>query len=236
MTNLPKPKVGIIACSGEELPEGTVTRQAVLKVLNELRPGRTTSLCLPLFLAGDEGHRGFARHNPTIAVDGCPLRCAARATENYSARPVASLVVSELAAELGLGKPEGRRNLDEVGKRLVAETAERIAHLVDEIMSKNKSLAGAAPDETVANSANETITCSCGSGMPVYRLAIEGKMVEIVALPLIFCEFSEAGRSADAVLADELLAAVKIYNSVPPDAEQSWREAILQAYQREYAR
>jgi hypothetical protein len=30
MVDLPKKKVGIVACSGEELPEGTVTRQAAL--------------------------------------------------------------------------------------------------------------------------------------------------------------------------------------------------------------
>ena len=32
MVDLPKKKVGIVACSGEELPEGTVTRLAALEV------------------------------------------------------------------------------------------------------------------------------------------------------------------------------------------------------------
>ena len=39
MPELPQKKVGIIACSGEELPEGTVTRLAALRVLEQLRPG-----------------------------------------------------------------------------------------------------------------------------------------------------------------------------------------------------
>jgi len=52
MPDLPKKKVGIVACSGEELPEGTVTRLAALKVLEQLRPGDTVTICLPLFLAG----------------------------------------------------------------------------------------------------------------------------------------------------------------------------------------
>ncbi|MCK7478134.1 MAG: putative zinc-binding protein [Candidatus Moduliflexus flocculans] len=39
-------------------------------------------------MAGGEGERSFARYYPTIAVDGCDKRCAARATEKYSARPV----------------------------------------------------------------------------------------------------------------------------------------------------
>ena len=38
MVDLPQKKVGIVACSGEELAEGTVTRLAALKVLEQLRP------------------------------------------------------------------------------------------------------------------------------------------------------------------------------------------------------
>ena len=78
MVNIPKKKVGIVACSGEELAEGTVTRLAALKVLEHLRPADTVTICLPLFLADGEGDRAFARFYPTIAVDGCELRCAAR--------------------------------------------------------------------------------------------------------------------------------------------------------------
>ena len=47
MVDLPQKKAGIIACSGEELPEGTVTRLAALKVLEELRPADTVTICLP---------------------------------------------------------------------------------------------------------------------------------------------------------------------------------------------
>ena len=104
MVDLPKKKVGIVACSGEELAEGTVTRLAALKVLEQLRPNDTVTICLPLFLAGGQGDRAFARFYPTIAVDGCAERCAARSTELYSGKPAASLVVSDLVAENHLEK------------------------------------------------------------------------------------------------------------------------------------
>ena len=55
MPELPQKKVGIVACSGEEIAEGSVTRQAALKVLEELRPDDTVTICLPLFLAGGQG-------------------------------------------------------------------------------------------------------------------------------------------------------------------------------------
>src|SRR5664279_2962180 len=112
MPELPQKKVGIIACSGEELPEGTVTRLAALKVLEKLRPSDTVTICLPLFLAGGEGDRAFAKFYPTIAIDGCEKRCAARATEQYSGKPAASVVVSDLVREHGLGRPGGARRLN----------------------------------------------------------------------------------------------------------------------------
>jgi len=64
MPRLPERKVGLIACSGEDLPEGTVSRQAALLVLERLRPGATVTLCLPLFLAGEERERGEKKVRP----------------------------------------------------------------------------------------------------------------------------------------------------------------------------
>jgi len=136
MPELPQKKVGIIACSGEEMAEGTVTRLAALRVLHELRPDDTVTICLPLFLAGGEGDRAFARFYPTIAVDGCNRRCAARATERYSGKPAASVVVSEVVAARGLARPAGRRRLDEAGRQAVEATAGRVAELVDELLER----------------------------------------------------------------------------------------------------
>ena len=64
MSELLERKVGIVSCSGEELAEGTVARLAALKVLNELRPRDTVTICLPLFLAGGAGDRAFAKLHP----------------------------------------------------------------------------------------------------------------------------------------------------------------------------
>ncbi len=67
-----RPKfVGVLSCSGEEEPEGTIARNAVRLVMEKYRPGITVSLCLPLYLAGDGGEREFAKKVPVIAVDGC---------------------------------------------------------------------------------------------------------------------------------------------------------------------
>src|SRR5512143_3444320 len=223
MVQLPKKKVGIVSCSGEELPEGTVSRLATLKAMNELRKGDTVTICLPLFLAGGEGDRAFARFYPTIAVDGCELRCAARGTEMYSSRPAASVVVSELVADKGLAQPQGRRRLNEDGLRLVDATAERIAELVDELLGKPwdrrqgsfieaSSLVNAEPSTQAVSTEKP---CACGSGIPVRTVQVDGQDVPFIALPLIFKSFREAGRLPSEAMAGELLDTVKIYNAVP---------------------
>jgi hypothetical protein len=231
MPDLPERKVGIVACSGEELAEGTVTRLAALKVLNQLRPRDTVTICLPLFLAGSAGDRAFARVHPTITVDGCDLRCAARATEMYSNKPAASLVVNELVAERGLDKPEGWRRLNSAGQQAVDLTAERLAALVDQVLGKAGRTA--STDDTGAVSTTQKTseaTCSCGSGIPVTTLDIGGKTVEMVALPLIFQKFRDTGRSLDEAVAREVFEMVKIYNPVPDESEESYRHAVLNEY------
>lgn len=234
MVNLPERKVGIIACSGEELADGTVTRLAALKVLHELRRGRTVTICLPLFLAGREGDRAFARFHPTITVDGCDLRCAARGTEMYSGKPTASLVVSDLLAEAGLPAPAGRRRLNDAGQRAVDVTANRLTQLVDHILGTKAVVEDTTADPAPAPSDKAPVgTCSCGSGIPVTSVSLDGRAVEVLALPLIFRQFCESGaRADDAATADRIMETVKIYNETPPVAASSYREAILREYRK----
>ena len=232
MPKLPERKVGIVACSGEELAEGTVTRLAALKVLHELRRGQTVTICLPLFLAGGKGDRAFARVHPTITVDGCELRCAARGTEMYSGKPAASIVVSELVAQAGLAAPEGRRHLNDAGAQAVEVTAGRLVQLVDQVLQAKGGSTGTTADAAAPLADNAPAgTCSCGSAISVTTLAIDGKTVEMVALPLIFEEFHESGRRAgDPAVAGALFETAKVYNEVPREAEASYREAILREY------
>jgi len=238
MVDIPKKKVGIVACSGEELAEGTVTRLAALKVLEQLRPQDTVTICLPLFLAGGEGDRAFAHFYPTIAVDGCELRCAARATEMYSAKPVASIVVTDLAAEAGLPKPSGMRRLDQAGQQAVELTAQRIADTVDDLLEKKWSRSTGefiSSDHIplVGSKAHQEpveATCSCGSGIPVRKLVIEGQPVTLVALPLIFQNFFEQGKLPANGTASELLDTVKIYNPIPHGSEAAYAETLLREY------
>jgi uncharacterized metal-binding protein len=230
MPDQPQKKVGIIACSGEDLPCGTATREAVLLVLERLRPRQTVTLCLPLFLAGEERERAFARVFPTIAVDGCSKRCAARATEKYSAPPAASLVVDELRAHLGLAAPQRLRGEEEARTRLVAATAEAVAREVDRLLGQDAATEQVTPGTGAA--AEPAAVCSCGSGIPVRRLQVGGKTMELVALPAIFDRvFQQGHRPQSRAASEAVMELVRIYNAVAPEDEENLRTELEAAYQ-----
>lgn len=234
MPDLPQKKVGIVACSGEELAEGTVTRLAALKVLEELRPEDTVTICLPLFLAGGEGDRAFARFYPTIAVDGCDLRCAARATEQHSGKPAASVVVTGVTAECGIGPVSGLRRLNEAGQQAVMETAVRVADLVDTLLDKKWSRRAGRFVEPEAITLDiqqpKVATCACGSGIPVQTVQVHGKEITLIALPSLLEQFKQMGKRPSPETAAELLEQVKIYNPVPGESETAYREMLTREY------
>lgn len=234
MPELPQKKVGIVACSGEEIAEGTVTRLAALKVLEELRPDDTVTICLPLFLAGGQGERAFARFYPTIAIDGCDLRCAARATEEYSGKPAASIVVSDIVAEQGIAPPAGRRRLNEAGQQAVIETAAQAAGLVDDLLGRKWSRRKGtfAEDAPIPLDVQQldVATCACGSGIPVQTVQVDGLPQAIVALPAIFEQFRQAQKQPSPETTDALLTQVKIYNPVSAEAEEAYRDMLNREY------
>ncbi|MCX6997331.1 MAG: hypothetical protein NTV49_09640 [Kiritimatiellaeota bacterium] len=131
---LPVAKVGIVPCSGEALPAGTVCRLACRRVLDKLRPGQTVAICLPLFIAGGAEERGFAARHPTITVDGCEKRCAAKATEMFSGKPVQALLIPAILEKHGIPRPTRLRGFGVEEEEAVQAVADEIAHAVDETL------------------------------------------------------------------------------------------------------
>ena len=127
-------KVGIVSCSGEDLPEGSISRLATLEVLLKRKPFDTTTICLPLYIAGGEGDRLFAKNYPTITVDGCDKLCAKKATEKYSGRVSHSINVKDFIKEGE--KPVNRRNLNEKEKEIANKVADEISRKVEEIIKE----------------------------------------------------------------------------------------------------
>lgn len=226
MTDIVKRKVGVISCSGEEICEGTVSRVATRLVLETLCADRTVTLCLPLFLAGGQDERDFAKTFPTVAVDGCSKLCAAKATAAYSAVPAASVVVTEVAKRFPDLKADSRRKLGEAGMELAYHVAEEIAARVDELLSHEvEGLQNATPAQ-----ANQAGACSCQSGgVPSKEILVAGAPVEVVGLQPILARF-HAADLPESELKAQILKMAKIYNYVPPEQESAYAEALWREF------
>jgi hypothetical protein len=129
-------KVGIISCSGEAIAEGTISRLATRRVLELLRPDRTVTLCLPLFLAGNEAERNFAKTHPTVTIDGCAKQCARWGTEQHSGPVSGALVVSDILGTAATGCSRSARGASKADKEAVWAVAEQIAAEVDRVLSE----------------------------------------------------------------------------------------------------
>ena len=129
-------KVGIVSCSGEDLPEGSISRLATLEVLLKRKPLDTTTICLPLYIAGGEGDRLFAKNYPTITVDGCDKLCAKKATEKYSGKVSHSINVKDFIKDGE--KPVNKRNLNDKEKEIANRVADEIEKNVDRILAEGR--------------------------------------------------------------------------------------------------
>jgi len=138
-----KPKIGIIACSGENLVGGTLSRAAARIVVEKLRPDKTVILCQPLFMAGGlERHGGaeerdFAKNHPTITIEGCKEECARIAVDRYSGKPAATIYVEDIINAHPELKPKSKEDLGNDGVKLAEIIAEEIAEKVDELLDRN---------------------------------------------------------------------------------------------------
>jgi uncharacterized metal-binding protein len=225
MTMSQENKVGIIACSGEEIAAGTLTRLATRRVLEMLRPQSTVTLCLPLFLAGEEQERRFARLHPTITVDGCDKLCAKRGTEQYSGQVQVSLIVNEVLGERVAKCHRSSRDFDRFDEEAVFLLAERIAAEVD-------SLSQAIPEEpTSQNPGTASCGCACGSPPPEANIQLDGKTVAVNGLPLIFAHLYKQGLRPGPDCAEQVLQTASIYHEIRDEQRESYRSALAAAFE-----
>jgi len=129
-------KIGVVSCSGEDCLGGTISRLVTRKMIDQVRPDETVTICLPLYLAGGEEERSFAKDYPTIAVDGCSKICGKRATEKYSEKVSAAVDVSDIIGkEVAEAASLSTRNLTDVHRDMVNKVAEEVRIKFDEILN-----------------------------------------------------------------------------------------------------
>jgi len=132
-----KPKIGLVSCSGEGISEGMISRVATRRILEERDD--VVTICLPLFLAGGQEERDFAKDNPCITVDGCSKMCASKGVKIYGkVQPKSSIVISEIIDRDKRLKPKSKSRIDPEDEKLVHETMKIINKEIEKVKEKEE--------------------------------------------------------------------------------------------------
>ena len=129
-------RIVVVPCSGIGKALGSVSREATYEVVENLRKGVTDTTCLALIVSGDEETLQLVKNNRCIAVDGCPLQCAAKNLKLAGGDLAASFRVVDTLRENRILKPKSVTFLDHDGQKLANVLAEQVAEKVDELLRK----------------------------------------------------------------------------------------------------
>ena len=126
-------KVLVIPCSGIGKVHGLIAREATYRVVDDLEPQASETLCLALLVKGDEEAMTAVRTRPCITIDGCPKLCSCKNVELAGGRVAESVrVVDAFKGHKG-AQPGTATELAEDGWTITEEIARRVATRVCEL-------------------------------------------------------------------------------------------------------
>lgn len=134
---IPQQRVMIVPCSGIGKAYGSVGREAMYTLLEELRPESTATVCLSLLTLGDADAQGEVRTHPTITIDGCPKACAKVNVQAAGGKPAAEFRVFDVYRTHKELKVRSVSDLGESGREMARILAEEIAAQVDKLMAES---------------------------------------------------------------------------------------------------
>jgi uncharacterized metal-binding protein len=131
-------RVIVIPCSGIGKAYGSVGREAMYQVIEELRPDSTETVCLSLLTLGDPAAQAQVREHPTITIDGCPRACAQINVQASGSQPAKTFRVFDVFRAHKELKVRSVSELGESGREMARILAEEIAAKVDELLAGGK--------------------------------------------------------------------------------------------------
>lgn len=134
----PQRRVMIVPCSGIGKAYGSVGREAMYTLLEELRPEETETVCLSLLTLGDTDAQAEVCAHPTITIDGCPKSCAKVNVQAAGGQPAAEFRVFDVYRAHKELKVRSVSELGDSGRAMARLLAEEIAAKVDELVAEGK--------------------------------------------------------------------------------------------------
>ena len=126
-------KIKVIPCSGMGKVYGLVARESALKVIQELCPDESSTVCLAYIVTGDQEAKELIEGQKCITIDGCPAMCAAKNAELAGGVVREKVRVIDSFRKHKGAKPGTPTELTEEGWLIVDEIAGEIAEKVKQI-------------------------------------------------------------------------------------------------------
>lgn len=130
-------RIFVVPCSGIGKPFGTISREAVYEVVDNLNKETAETLCLSLLVMDDPETKALVSSNSCIAVDGCPRECAKKNLEVAGAQVAAHFRVTDLLKTHRDLKPKSITFLDSAGSVLAHHLAVQIADRVSKLQESD---------------------------------------------------------------------------------------------------
>ncbi len=131
-------RVVVIPCSGIGKAYGSVGREAMYQVVEDLRPDTTDTVCLSLLTMGDADAQAKVCKNPTITIDGCPTACAKVNVQAAGGNPAVEFRVFDVFRAHKELKVRAVSDLGENGREMARILAEELAAKVDEVRARER--------------------------------------------------------------------------------------------------
>jgi len=129
-------KVYVIPCSGIGKATASVGREAAYRVIEDLMPEDTDTLCLSLLTMGDDEARGKVRESRVLTIDGCGKDCARLNVEASGKAPDITHRTHDFLKKHRELQPEGVLDIGENGRKLMEIMSEEIAAEIRDLLEE----------------------------------------------------------------------------------------------------
>lgn len=133
MKSMKNGSVLVIPCSGIGKAFGSVGREAMYLITEEMRPDTTDTVCLSLLTLGDEEAEEIVQTQPVLTIDGCPKHCAVASVQAAGAEPTATFRVFDVFRRHRDLRVKEIADIGENGRRMAEILAGDVVEEIDRI-------------------------------------------------------------------------------------------------------
>lgn len=123
-------KVKIVPCSGIGKVYGLIARESVFKVVHELCPEKSETVCLGYIVTGDKEIKEKMEGQNCITVDGCPKMCASKNVSIAGGIVMEEIKVMDTVKEIKSKNYGMATKLEADGETVVNAIAAKIAEKI----------------------------------------------------------------------------------------------------------